>query len=77
MRHEHMPMMADLTWQTKKPTEPGFYLWRVSSEGQVDIVELKEPDVKDPNYWPVRTGRGSQLLGFMGGEWAGPVPIPA
>lgn len=77
MNWEDMPRLDDLTWRQKKPTRPGFYLWRFDSESQTEIVELKPSDTTDPAYWQVLTSRGCQLLGFMAGEWSDLMRMPA
>lgn len=53
--------MNELTWTSKKPMVEGWYWWR--SHALDNEVIVRVPDSRYP-------------LLKIGGQWAGPIPIP-
>ena len=77
MNSQDMPQIESMVWGRDKPKKAGFYFWRFDSASKTEIVEVKETETENPNYWQVlTTRRGPQFLGFMMGEWSGPIKLP-
>ena len=63
--------MADYRWETKKPTEPGWYWFRGEAhEADPFIVQV---DDAGQFQWP---DGGYQEVKLAKGEWAGPIQLP-
>lgn len=66
-----------LTWTTAKPTEEGRWWWRHNAASEAKIYRLiRWPIANDYRTFWCDTGSGWLRPDDLGGEWAGPIPLP-
>lgn len=59
-----------LAWTTEPPTVPGWYWWRWHKGAEAIPLEVREGLIVE---YPRRTLRA---VADIGGQWAGPIPMP-
>ena len=65
-----------MNWTTEKPTKPGWYWRRLSSDGHAHLVEVtREGSGVVQTHPPAQLVEAGRSVDTSG-EWAGPVEMP-
>ena len=73
--------MKRLSWTTEKPTQTGWYFWRLRKGGvaiteRVERIEDRMHSTGIQFYVESFTNDPSEPVKEIGGEWAGPIEPP-
>jgi hypothetical protein len=69
-----------LAWSRELPAVPGWYWWRDGSDDEAEVKEVCDVGYLACDHSAPTPGgyvQGLFKLGDVGGEWAGPIPVPA
>ena len=65
-----------MNWTTERPTKPGYYWWRLGSDGHAHLIEVTiDGNGVLQSHPPAQLIEAGRLVDTSG-EWAGPVEHP-